>query len=214
MKISVSVMAHPSRKDRADALLMELSKYPFSEVFIIWDEINEEWHTGRRAIMGGVFAMSDWHIVLQDDAIIGENFYSNVLAALKNVPMKSLVSFYVGQVRPIQGRVKLAFNNALIRNKSWLSFSGLMWGVGIAIPTEDISPMLKHVEKSREAYDRRIGSYYDYKHQPVYYTAISLVDHDDELGSIIGNGGTLKPRVAHQFVGNRKLTFNSKVENI
>lgn len=213
MKISITVMAHPSRRKEAEELHYRLMMMPFESRWIVFDTGLGEWETGERALRRND-SKADWHVVIQDDAIISDNFYKNLVAALKNVPLRSLVSLYTGKVRPIQGRVKLAFNNATIHNKSWLSFQTLLWGVGIAIPTEDINPMLKYVSGSREVYDRKIGEYYKHLNQPVYYTAVSLVDHNDSLDSIMKHGGTIEPRVAHQFVGDRLLKFNSRVEQI
>ncbi len=59
LKISVSIMAHPKRKHEAEALHKKLMQYPFSDIFIVWDELNNEWHTGERALKGGVVLIPD-----------------------------------------------------------------------------------------------------------------------------------------------------------
>lgn len=212
MRISIAVMAHPSRRKQAVALAKKLKTMPFTSWRVVFDTGNGEWPTGERAIRG--HDDSDWHIILQDDAIISETFYDNVVAALSAVPSKSLVSFYLGTVRPIPRTVKRVYNRAIGRDASWISYQTLLWGVGIAIPTEQIHAVLVNAKGSKELYDRRIGSYYNRNKMPVYYTTISLVDHNDSLGSILGHGGTKEPRVAQDFVGDRFLSFNSKVQPI
>jgi hypothetical protein len=75
-------MAHPKRKAEAEALAVELKKYPFMDVTISYDGVDagteqEEWDNGKRAMLAGV-DRGDWHCVIQDDAILTPNFYENI----------------------------------------------------------------------------------------------------------------------------------------
>jgi len=75
-----------------------------------------------------------------------------------------------------------------------------MWGVGILIPSSHIEPMLEFVDDRTEPYDTRIGIFYQRNRLPVYYTMPSLVDHDDDLGTVIPGHGTVPgARVAHRL---------------
>lgn len=199
MNITVTVMAHPKRRQQAEALALKLKQGAFMDVSITWDEINEEWHTGKRSILRGV-NRGDWHIVLQDDAIIPDNFYQHVTDALSNAPVKSLVSFYTGTVRPLPGRVKSAVRRANEAGFCWLRGYLLFWGVGIAIPTDHILPMLEFIEGQTEPYDTRLGYFYQRNMLPVLYTNPSLVDHNEDLGSLLDHGKHPEPRVAHNFI--------------
>lgn len=212
MNISVSIMAHPSRSEHAMALYKKLHRMPFTCITPVFDDGNGEWATGEMSLR--LHDSSDWHIILQDDAIIGKHFYENVVNALEALPRKSLVSFYLGKVRPLSNTIQYSFNRAMALEKSWLTYQTLLWGVGIAIPTEDINRLLKHVEGSQELYDRRIGSYYNDIGKPVFYTAVSLVDHNDSLPSLAGSAPSKEPRVAHRFSGDSLVDFNSKVQPI
>lgn len=207
MKITATVMAHPKRKVQAEYLKAILSYMPFAEVTITYDEINVEWHTGKRALEQGI-GKGDWHVVIQDDALLTPFFYENLEGAIKALPCKTLFSLYTGTSRPLGGRVKAAVEKA--DHASWLRHHMLFWGVGIVIPTAHIKPMLEFVEDIELQYDNKIGEFYCRNGLPVYYCMPSLVDHDDDLGSILGHGvDNPEPRVAHKLATGI-VEFNSK----
>lgn len=212
MNISVAVMAHPKRAANAVRLRNKLLGQGFASVSITYDEINSEWETGVRAL--GNHIDSDWHIVLQDDAIISHNtFYGNVTKALTAVPERTLVSFYTGKVRPFPTKIQNAVDVAQITKASWLKGNTLYWGVGIAIPTEQIEPMLEAANRKQLKYDSRVGWYYRQRRQPVYYTWPSIVDHNYKLGSLVGNDYVEEPRRAHRYEAGT-LNFNERVTEI
>ena len=197
--ISVAVMAHPKRKRQAMVLHKKLIQYPFSSVRIVWDEKNDEWDTGTRAMMRGA-AENGWHLVIQDDAILTPDFYANVAKCISAVPTKSVISLYTGKVKPLADRVQAAVDKA--DDGDWLNFYMLLWGVAILIPTEHIKPMLEFVggdEYRDTQYDNRVGVFYQRNILPIYYTMPSLVDHDDDLGTLIPDHATQQPRVAHRL---------------
>jgi len=199
MNISVTIMAHPRRSEAANSLALVLGQYPFSDMSITWDERNEEWHTGRRALLAGV-GKGSWHVVIQDDALLTPNFYENIENAIKGLPTKTLFSLYTGTARPIPKRVEKAVSKA--KNGEWLRHHQLFWGVGIVIPTKHIEPMLEFVEDIDLQYDNKIGEFYCQNGLPVYYCMPSLVDHDDDLGTLLDGHGTHinnDPRVAHRL---------------
>lgn len=213
MNISVSVMSHPDRSLEAKKLLNTLCRMGFYSVSLIEDQCNDEWITGVAALNS--HTDSDWHIVVQDDAIVGRSFYLNVVKAIEAVPTRSLISFYTGRVRPYRDQVHAAVDKATDMRYSWLSSTTLLWGVAIAIPTEQIKPMLEcSIFHPKLKYDRRIGVYYMRCNMPVYYTAPSLVDHDYTLGSLIGNDYESEPRVAHNYESRVVKHWNSKVVEI
>lgn len=212
MKISLAIMAHPSRRTEALNLARKISKMPFTHWRVLYDTGGGEWETGERALRE-YDKEADWHVVLQDDAVIGDNFYENLVSALNSAPETTLISLYLGKVRPLRGAIKIAFNQAIANNKSWIQYITLLWGVGIVIPTWQIENVLAHAEGSTELYDRRIGEYYKYHHLPVLYTTTSLVNHDDSLPSLTGHGGTKEPRVAHMY-SNDLIEFNDRIQRI
>lgn len=210
MNISVTVMAHPKRKKAAEALELQLNEYPFSEVSITWDELNDEWDTGSRALKRGA-GTKGWHIVLQDDAILTPCFYDNIVGAIINVPEKVLISLYVGTSRPMPSRVKLAVEKA--KYATWLRHFMLLWGVGILIPSDHIEPLLEFVSDREEAYDIRVGMFYTRNRLSIYYTMPSLVGHDDAVGSLLGHGLNSDARVAHRL-SHGLIAYNQQVIDI
>lgn len=199
MNITVTIMAHPDRLREANALALELGQYPFSETSITWDERNSEWDTGYRSLKAGTRG-GDWHLVIQDDAILTPDFYDNLEALITAVPTKTVVSLYTGKVRPLADRVKAAVDKA--PDGSFLNHYMLMWGVGILLPSDHIEPLLDFVSDPRyddTAYDIRVGMFYHRNRLPIYYAVPSLVDHNDDLGSLIGNDYATDRRVAHRL---------------
>lgn len=215
MNITVAVMAHPKRKAEAEALAIELKKYPFVDVTISYDGIDagshqEEWDNGKRAMLSGV-GRGDWHVVIQDDAILTPNFYENIEGAVASVPTKSLISLYTGKPRPQGKRVRIAVEKA--NDETWLSYWLLMWGVGLLIPSSHIQPMIEFVDDRDEPYDTRIGIFYQRNRLPVYYTMPSLVDHNDDLNSLLDHGKAGGARVAHRLATG-PVNWNSFVIDI
>lgn len=218
MNITACVMAHPKRRASAEALALQLKKYPFMDVSISFDGTDEfshqsEWDNGKRALLKGI-NRGDWHIVVQDDAILCPDFYNNLVGAINAVPSKSIISLYTGTARPMAKRVQAAVDKA--QYCSWIQFWMLLWGVGIAIPSDHIEPMLEFVEDPVYAdaqYDNKIGYFYNRNRLPVWYTMPSLVDHDDDMDTLLGGHGrhlNNEKRVAHKFATG-PVSWNSKV---
>lgn len=178
---------------------------PFHSVNIVFDNRNDEWDTGKRAWLS--HKDSDWSIVIQDDAIICDNFYVNVSRAIEKVPTKSAISFYTGTCRPYPKRVSLAAAVCESANISWIRYNTLLWGVCVALPTEAIPGILESVKYVRLPYDNRIGQFFKMNSLPVYYAMPSLVDHNDELLSIAGHN-IPSLRIAHNFIDSPYVTFN------
>lgn len=212
-KISCAIMAHPKRRKQANVLYSQLKKYPFTDCQIIWDTINDRWDTGERALRAGIGLAAGWHVVIQDDAILAPNFYDHLTRALRAAPVKSLISLYTGTARPLPRRVGAAVAKAG-KNCSWLRYNVLMWGVGIVMPTWHIKEVIDFVSDRTEAYDFRIGWAYQRNRLPIFYTNPSLVDHDDDLGSLLNHGQSPEPRRARNFIGDKSVTWNDRVLDI
>lgn len=212
IKISIAVMAHPSRAAKAKVLYDKVTRMPFHSVSLVYDEMDNEWSNGKASLVS--HTDSDWHVVIQDDAIISLNFYDNVKAAIENVPQQTLISFYTGRVRPKSMEVTRAVSAAESKDYSWLWAYTLMWGVGIAIPTNLIRDVIKDAETKDFVYDRRIGWYFNKRRLPVYYTYPSIVDHDYKMGSLLNNDYAELPRVAHVYEPRHIKSWNSKAVKI
>ena len=192
-------MAHPKRGKEAGLLYSKLKRMPFTDCTLVFDKVNDEWTNGKNALKS-YRPNSDFHVVIQDDAILTPNFYENIESAAKALPVKTLFSLYTGTARPIPQRVKKAVDAS--RDGEWLMAGQLFWGVGIVIPTDQIEPMIEFVEDIDLQYDNKIGEFYQRNNLPVYYCIPSLVDHNDKLDSLLdGHGKAIndEPRVAHRL---------------
>lgn len=217
MRISATVMAVSARKVQAEAIAKTLRSYPFSDVSITYDPVADgthesEWNNGVAALRAGL-GKGDYHVVIQDDAILTPNLYKNIEGAIANCPGgKALISLYTGRARPVPQRISEAVKKA--DRATWLRFYMLLWGVGLIFPTDHIEPLLDYVTEWDEPYDTRIGIFYQRNRLPVFYTHPSLVDHDDEIGTAIPGHGTLPgARVAHRLAAGL-IEWNDRVVDI
>lgn len=202
MKLSAKIMAHPVRKKEAERVQSCLDR----GVEIIYDTVDvpskdprQRWANGRRA-WESYDPSADWHMVIQDDAIVCEDLMAGLEEALSVLGPQGLVSAYTGTGRPNQYHIRRALRHAVDKGHSWMTTRSLCWGVAIILPTNVIDGMLKwcdHRDRSRMNYDMRIGVYArDVLKWKTWYTIPSLVDHADGP-SLVGHGGT--KRSAHQF---------------
>jgi hypothetical protein len=211
MNISIRVMAHQDRAEQAIRLYNQLAEMPFYDCRIEWDNSDSEWQTGKAAWLSQ--KGSDWSIVIQDDAIVSEEFYVNISRAIKAVPQETCISFYLGATRPYNNAFTRAFNQASDDGASWLAGKSLHHGVCVAMPTNTVESIIRYVGKSNLQYDHRIGSYFQKHKLPVYYTMPSLCDHNDDLPSIT-NHKVSKARVARMYQPEFVSSWNDKVIEI
>lgn len=217
VKISASIMSHPDRAYYSERLMWRLNSMPFHSVSLVFDDGRGEWSTGERALRS--HTDSEWHVVIQDDAIISKNFYEQVVESIEKAPQRTLISFYIGTIRPAERKITASVRLVESNNASWILANDLLWGVGFAIPTEDIEPMLEYVSLGRKyrelPYDKRIGVYYKNNKRGVLYTYPSFVNHDYTIGSLLATSASYdkEPRVAHYYEMN-KVEMNNKVVEI
>ncbi len=193
MNLSIAIMAHPDRATEANRLAAQLGAR------IAFD-------TGAGQNANADFAWrlaagqgkSDWCVVLVDDALPIADFRGHAEAALQSVWLHSpLVSFYTGTGRPRPEKVIEAIAAADRKGDAWLRCDALLWGVGVALPTELVPGMLDAVAthpKSR--YDMRLGQWATGAGYPILYTNPSLVDHADTR-SLLGHSREGIERRAH-----------------
>jgi hypothetical protein len=195
--LSVVVMAHRKREEYVTDLV---AKMGIDDEQVVWDRRDDRWDTGRRAMQAGLEAGSEWHAVVQDDVLVCKDFVAGLTKALEHVPEHSIVQPYVGTRRPLQGYVLEAIHAADAANVSWIEMKALLWGIVIVVPTWTIEKMLPWCDRRPYPnYDKRVGQYYLAKlYYPTWYTWPSLVDHRDNIPSLVGHGAG---RIAHRFIG-------------
>ncbi len=182
---SLSIMAHPSREKYFRYLKDKLGNVPFSidTGFGIWE------NRKRATLMYDKNAK--FHIVLQDDAIIGKNFIKNAENILKDSDMA--YSFYFGNRKSF----KKIGENGLADGKivsEWLN-----WGLAICVPTKIIPEMIDYCDKMKiKNDDTRIAKFLRKKLIKICYPIPSLIEHRQDEESLVGD---VRGRKAMYFIG-------------
>lgn len=169
--VSVAVMAHPKRKEMAEALGAELG------VEVVYDRKDDRWDTGRRAWLA-CDPKASHALVVQDDAIPSPDLLEGLSKALEVVGDNPL-GLYIGTVRPAANLMGAMVSHAQRTGASWVVGEGPLWGVGVCLPTHMVQPMLQWCDAHPEiaAYDRRMARYFASVGIACWYPFPSLVDH-------------------------------------
>lgn len=181
MRLSASIMAHPARADYVAELKASLDR----DVPVAWaanaepsKRPEDRWRTGRLA-----WEMhdpeADYHLVIQDDAVVAGRLLDSVERMLNHVPGDGPISLYLGTKRPVQQVYLDLIRQADEQRASWICARSISWGVAILAPTRTIPAMLRWGDTRHSmAYDMRVGRYYrDQLRQPAWYPWPSLADH-------------------------------------
>jgi hypothetical protein len=180
VKLSASVMAHPSREAEVGRLLAALDR----PVPVAWDDEgppsgngDRVWRTARK---GWELAdpEADWHALIQDDAVPCEDFLAGLERALAYVPPDAVVSPYLGTGRNVPIRWEAMARAADSAGATWVRSQKLMWGVCIVLPVGLIGEMITHSDRRAGVPDdMRVAGWAERTRREVWYTWPSLVDH-------------------------------------
>jgi len=191
MKYSISIMMCPARLKYKDYLISKLGN-----ATVIMDRGLGLWDTARRSWLS-YDKRADYHIVVQDDAIIGKDFYQNLEMTIQKNPNKAYC-LYLG-------------NRESFRKESeeWLIAGGVErdivnWGVAVCLPTQIIEDCMSECDtmnEYRDYDDQRLSKYLQNIGMTVWYPFPSLVDHRWEEKSIMDRNLPNKIRKALNFIG-------------
>lgn len=192
--VSVAIMAHPKRTAFVPDLIAALDR----PATVVWDERDDRWDTGRRALLAYDPAATH-HAVIQDDAVVCRDLIAGLEQALAHVPPSTPLCLYAGRLRPQQRAVRQLISLAN-GSTSWLSMTRLLWGVGIVMPTAMIDAAVEWGDGRPDIgnYDTRLSLWLGSQGASVWYPWPSLVDHRDSPSLIPGRTGI---RHAHRFLG-------------
>jgi hypothetical protein len=189
-KISIAVMAHPSRSEFFPYLLRKLGDVKFSI-----DDGCGIWENRKRATMMYDPA-ADFHLVIQDDAIICDNF-KELAEKTVNREKEYAYSFYFGNRQAYRKAAQDGMSRGFII-ADWMS-----WGVAICLPTRIIPEAMAYCDKMTGHHDdSRIGRYLKHKGIKIYFPMPSLVDHRPHGNSLVNDPA--KGRKAWYFIDNIK----------
>lgn len=182
MKLSVSIMAHPDRQQSVHRLLAGLNAL---DTPVSWDDkgpasgnADRVWRNARAA-WELADPDSDWHLLLQDDAVPCADLVEGLSMALEHVPSTTaIVSCYLGQGRRVPPRWARMAQRADETGAVWVRAQKLMWGVAIAIPTRYLGEMIAYADRRQGIPDdMRVAGWAERTRREVWYTWPSLVDH-------------------------------------
>lgn len=207
---SGAIMAHPLRTHFVALLRARL---PGAEV--VMDRNHDRWDTGRRSMLVGVRSGSEqWHLVIQDDALLCRDFVTQAERALRSVPrIEPVVSFYLSKTATFADAVTQATKS----DCSWIAAPGPLWGVGVAVRQGCIAEMIAECDTYHDEpqYDLRMARFWESRNIHCLYSVPSLVDHRVGIlnPSLIKGRSSSKRRTAEWFLGAERHApiWNSRV---
>jgi len=197
--LSISIMAHPSRARFFPYLLKRLG---YDTPISIDEKSEGVWPNCRRA-----WQMHDknslYHLVVQDDAIVCENFRERAEAAIQDMIKRGFsghaLNFYFGGRKSNQEEGKRGLERGFLTKHS------PSWGVAICLETRWIDEMLEYTKRfDTWRDDERIAGFLAHKQIRSYFPMPSLIDHRGgaETPSLVGDPGD--KRFAFAFIDNLK----------
>jgi hypothetical protein len=190
MKMSISVMAHPSRAQYFEYLKNKLGDVKWS----IDDGCGLLANCRRAWLMYDPTA--DYHVVIQDDCIVCDDFYNRAIASLEKAGGLA-VSFFYSQSKFYQKFERERKDTGAIVKK------GLYGGLAICLPTKLISEMIKHYDADHVPFDdHRIGRYLMSKRINIYNPFPCLIDHRQGHKSLFT--GMLSQAKAAEYIDEKK----------
>lgn len=158
-------MAHPSRSEFFEYLRERLGDVPFA----IDDGCGLIQNCRRAWTMYDPTA--DYHVVIQDDAIICNDFYNRAVAVLEKANGLPVSFIHISPVSYKKFKADREKNGAIMH-------LGLSGGVALCLPTKLIPEMLAHYDNNKTPMDdHRVGMYTISKGLNWYFPIPSLVDH-------------------------------------
>jgi hypothetical protein len=159
---SLTIMASPERKHYVDWLLTKLPNTP-----VVWDRGLGIWDTCRQA-----WELRDktkpYHLVLQEDTIIPDNFIELVDQQLAKLPDRTAAIFYTGELAI--KRIKANHGNSFYSPKIYNE-------VAICLPSDVIDQMLHFAYKMQVDEDKVISRFCRRYRVKILNVIPSLVEH-------------------------------------
>lgn len=204
--ISIAVQAHPDRREMAEALSASL---PGSEIVYDPDPasaLRSPWRT-YRAALESTPAGATHRLIVQDDTEAVPNLVEALGRIVQTMPTQTLALFIAGGPRYAARLLYQACSRgdryAAMPTKPWVPVVATMY------PAAIIPRILAFVDEQnwKESFcsdDEIIGRALTALGEPLYATVPSLVEHYDEVESLLGPrrnfAGQMPQRVAACFL--------------
>lgn len=179
-EFAIAITTHPERLYRGSALARELG----AQLFV--DTGQGELANHAAAWAGAAASTDGWVVVLEDDALPIEGFREHLADCLAHA-MHGVVSLYVGRDARagLQRKIRIARAVAAERGAAWLMFQRTYWGVGLAAPAPLAREIAEFLPHRSLPYDQALSEWTKDRAVNVFAPVRSLVDHDDELPSLV-----------------------------
>lgn len=173
--LSIVIMASRKREAWAKELSSKLNNCPIAfdpharfNIGNVWENCKRAWMLQDRS--------KEWSLVIQDDAILCNNFIERAEKHLKQASkFGCAIQFYLGNSPQYEEQFRSFFK------KGYLIKVEMCWGVAIAMKTELIDKMISFGNATINWQDDiKIKQFLLKNHIPTYYPIPGLVDHRQE----------------------------------
>ncbi len=184
MKISIALMCHTSRKEFIPYLIEKLGE---CRVFVDDGSLGVKKNAMR--CWESYDKNADYHLVIQDDAIICDNFKTKCMPYLEN--SEGIVSFFLSK----RTRERVREDGIFFKKRT------LTGAVALAIRTDLIKKMIQEMREAKIENDDTIISWFAQRHHiEVCYSKPSLVDHRHGIKSIVEKNIVSERRTAYENI--------------
>jgi hypothetical protein len=190
--LSTVIMAHRLRETFVDELLLDVPQV----AEVIWDQRDNRWDTGSRAMLAGLDHGCDYHMVIQDDAVVCRDLVPGVRHMLDRLSERTEpptpLCLYLGH--------KYRETDQFGENVSWVRTT-LGSGVAVVMPTEFIAEAVAfgNLRTHIDNYDVRLSGWLCHRGIDVWHSWPSLVDHRNSPSLVPKRG--MRSRYARNFIG-------------
>jgi len=180
LKLSISIISHPKRKQFLPYLHEKLGDCPVSidEGWGLWENAKRAWKMYD--------PKADYHVVIQDDALVCKNFKQRALDVLERSEKvfqgrPHICNFYYDQMLAPKA------TNKDSDGTEYIIRSRVHWAVAICFPVNLIDKMIDFCDKLNvNGDDEKITLFLKSQGLKVYFPIPSLVDHRADIPSLAG----------------------------
>ncbi|MFM4719740.1 stealth conserved region 3 domain-containing protein [Aeromonas bivalvium] len=203
IKISKTIMAYYKREHR----IPEIRKMIGDANVSLDDGSWGLWENAKRSWMS-FDAKCDYHLVIQDDAVVCRSFY-NVLASHINIePNRFMCLYFRYKSHKTHSELNFAGENGV--SKNGFLFPRLQWGLALLCPANIVKDMVSFADeisdvKMKNKDDLRFSQYLSSINHSVYYPLPSLVDQSADCTSLIGHGDNIGRQATYFIDGENRF---------
>jgi hypothetical protein len=173
--VAIGMVAHTQREERAEKVCGDID----ADVCNIDDGTLgcEDNHLEVLNQLKEKRKRSEWVVVLEDDAVVIDDFRNEVGRALASAPAP-IVGLYLGTGNP-SGETQRQIREAVTRSQGWILGDALIGGVGYAIRRDLLKDIIDGITDRKEELPLRISRWAQQHKILIAYPQPSLVDHQD-----------------------------------